>query len=110
MPEFLYDLNMFSGSSVLMHFAMSLPAGLQRSQEKSSICPSLEDFSFTSWNPEQVSETTQPDIISILWSTALVPGNEMSYWVCWAPDMPGWPLKPLPTHFNICSFKSWFGI
>ncbi|XP_026177339.1 condensin complex subunit 2 isoform X3 [Mastacembelus armatus] len=28
-------------------------AGLQRSQEKSSICPSLEDFSFTSWNPEQ---------------------------------------------------------
>uniref|UniRef100_A0A7N8YMI4 Condensin complex subunit 2 n=1 Tax=Mastacembelus armatus TaxID=205130 RepID=A0A7N8YMI4_9TELE len=33
-------------------------AGLQRSQEKSSICPSLEDFSFTSWNPEQVRETT----------------------------------------------------
>ncbi|XP_062273788.1 condensin complex subunit 2 [Scomber scombrus] len=28
-------------------------AGLERSQEKSSICPSLEDFSFTSWNPEQ---------------------------------------------------------
>lgn len=28
--------------------------GLQRSQEKSSICPSLQDFSFTSWNPEQV--------------------------------------------------------
>ncbi|KAF7649073.1 hypothetical protein LDENG_00147910, partial [Lucifuga dentata] len=28
-------------------------AGLQRSQEKSSICPSLQDFSFTSWNPEQ---------------------------------------------------------
>ncbi|KAM3611652.1 uncharacterized protein V6R79_022055 [Siganus canaliculatus] len=29
-------------------------SGLQRSQEdKSSICPSLEDFSFTSWNPEQ---------------------------------------------------------
>ncbi|KAG7489612.1 condensin complex subunit 2 [Solea senegalensis] len=28
-------------------------AGLQRSQEKSSICPSLLDFSFTSWNPEQ---------------------------------------------------------
>uniref|UniRef100_A0A7N6AU06 Condensin complex subunit 2 n=1 Tax=Anabas testudineus TaxID=64144 RepID=A0A7N6AU06_ANATE len=27
--------------------------GLQRSQEKSSICPSLQDFSFTSWNPEQ---------------------------------------------------------
>nr|XP_057925859.1 condensin complex subunit 2 [Doryrhamphus excisus]XP_057925860.1 condensin complex subunit 2 [Doryrhamphus excisus]XP_057925861.1 condensin complex subunit 2 [Doryrhamphus excisus] len=37
---------------------MSVPAspfmaGLQRSQEKSSICPSLQDFSFTSWNPEQ---------------------------------------------------------
>uniref|UniRef100_A0A669CYP8 Condensin complex subunit 2 n=1 Tax=Oreochromis niloticus TaxID=8128 RepID=A0A669CYP8_ORENI len=31
-------------------------AGLQRSQEKSSICPSLQDFSFTSWNPEQVRE------------------------------------------------------
>ncbi|XP_029999691.1 condensin complex subunit 2 isoform X2 [Sphaeramia orbicularis] len=28
-------------------------AGLQRTQEKSSICPSLQDFSFTSWNPEQ---------------------------------------------------------
>ncbi|KAF6719878.1 Condensin complex subunit 2 [Oryzias melastigma] len=28
-------------------------AGLQRCQEKSSICPSLQDFSFTSWNPEQ---------------------------------------------------------
>ncbi|XP_029295874.1 condensin complex subunit 2 [Cottoperca gobio] len=28
-------------------------AGLQRSKEKSSICPSLQDFSFTSWNPEQ---------------------------------------------------------
>ncbi|XP_072289771.1 condensin complex subunit 2 isoform X2 [Eucyclogobius newberryi] len=28
-------------------------AGLQRSQEKSAICPSLQDFSFTSWNPEQ---------------------------------------------------------
>ncbi|XP_077378416.1 condensin complex subunit 2 [Festucalex cinctus] len=28
-------------------------AGLQRSQEKSNICPSLQDFSFTSWNPEQ---------------------------------------------------------
>ncbi|CAF89401.1 unnamed protein product, partial [Tetraodon nigroviridis] len=27
--------------------------GLQRSQEKCSICPSLQDFSFTSWNPEQ---------------------------------------------------------
>ncbi|KAM9393042.1 condensin complex subunit 2 [Pholidichthys leucotaenia] len=26
---------------------------LQRSQEKSSICPSLQDFSFMSWNPEQ---------------------------------------------------------
>ncbi|XP_069022266.1 condensin complex subunit 2 isoform X2 [Embiotoca jacksoni] len=30
-------------------------AGLQRSQEKSSICPSLQDFSFTSWNPEQTT-------------------------------------------------------
>ncbi|KAM6944201.1 condensin complex subunit 2 isoform 1-T1 [Lycodopsis pacificus] len=28
-------------------------AGLQCSKEKSSICPSLQDFSFTSWNPEQ---------------------------------------------------------
>ncbi|XP_068576875.1 condensin complex subunit 2 [Cebidichthys violaceus] len=28
-------------------------AGLQRCKEKSSICPSLQDFSFTSWNPEQ---------------------------------------------------------
>ncbi|XP_056275217.1 condensin complex subunit 2 isoform X1 [Pseudoliparis swirei] len=28
-------------------------AGLQRSKEKSSICPSLQDFSFMSWNPEQ---------------------------------------------------------
>ncbi|XP_020491992.1 condensin complex subunit 2 [Labrus bergylta] len=28
-------------------------AGLQRSQEKSAICPSLQDFSFTSWNPDQ---------------------------------------------------------
>uniref|UniRef100_G3PK55 Condensin complex subunit 2 n=1 Tax=Gasterosteus aculeatus aculeatus TaxID=481459 RepID=G3PK55_GASAC len=28
-------------------------AGLRRSKEKSSICPSLQDFSFTSWNPEQ---------------------------------------------------------
>ncbi|XP_041691734.1 condensin complex subunit 2 isoform X2 [Coregonus clupeaformis] len=27
--------------------------GLQRTQEKSSICPSLADFSFTSWNPDQ---------------------------------------------------------
>ncbi|XP_064209523.1 condensin complex subunit 2 [Anguilla rostrata] len=27
--------------------------GLQQAQEKSSICPSLKDFSFTSWNPEQ---------------------------------------------------------
>uniref|UniRef100_A0A3Q3WWF7 Condensin complex subunit 2 n=1 Tax=Mola mola TaxID=94237 RepID=A0A3Q3WWF7_MOLML len=30
-------------------------AGLQSSQEKSSICPSLQDFSFTSWNPEQAT-------------------------------------------------------
>ncbi|KAM6930764.1 condensin complex subunit 2 isoform 1-T1 [Xenentodon cancila] len=28
-------------------------AGLMRSQEKCSICPSLQDFSFTSWNPDQ---------------------------------------------------------
>ncbi|XP_074526505.1 condensin complex subunit 2 isoform X2 [Halichoeres trimaculatus] len=33
--------------------ASPFTAGLQRSQEKSSICPSLQDFSFTSWNPEQ---------------------------------------------------------
>ncbi|XP_031685629.1 condensin complex subunit 2-like isoform X3 [Oncorhynchus kisutch] len=33
----------------------SLPftGGLQQTQEKSSICPSLADFSFTSWNPDQ---------------------------------------------------------
>lgn len=30
-------------------------ASLQRSQEKSAICPSLQDFSFTSWNPEQTT-------------------------------------------------------
>ncbi|XP_047236460.1 condensin complex subunit 2 isoform X1 [Girardinichthys multiradiatus] len=30
-------------------------AGLQRSQQKSCICPSLQDFSFTSWNPEQTT-------------------------------------------------------
>ncbi|XP_046871363.1 condensin complex subunit 2 isoform X1 [Hypomesus transpacificus] len=29
--------------------------GLQHSQEKNSICPSLEDFSFTSWDPEQAT-------------------------------------------------------
>ncbi|XP_077600756.1 condensin complex subunit 2-like [Stigmatopora nigra] len=28
-------------------------AGLQRSQDKSDICPSLKDFSFTSWKPDQ---------------------------------------------------------
>ncbi|XP_017270036.1 condensin complex subunit 2 isoform X2 [Kryptolebias marmoratus] len=33
--------------------ASPFKAGLQRSQEKSSICPSLQDFSFTSWNPNQ---------------------------------------------------------
>ncbi|CAB1432102.1 unnamed protein product [Pleuronectes platessa] len=33
--------------------ASPFKAGLQRSQDKSSICPSLQDFSFTSWNPEQ---------------------------------------------------------
>ncbi|KAM4578754.1 condensin complex subunit 2 isoform 1-T1 [Fundulus diaphanus] len=33
--------------------ASPFKAGLQRSQEKSCICPSLQDFSFTSWNPEQ---------------------------------------------------------
>ncbi|KAJ8286162.1 hypothetical protein GJAV_G00035220 [Gymnothorax javanicus] len=27
--------------------------GLQLAQEKSSICPSLKDFSFSSWNPDQ---------------------------------------------------------
>ncbi|XP_061117140.1 condensin complex subunit 2 [Conger conger] len=27
--------------------------GLQQAQERSSICPSLKDFSFTSWNPDQ---------------------------------------------------------
>ncbi|XP_034548475.1 condensin complex subunit 2 [Notolabrus celidotus] len=33
--------------------ASPFTAGLKRSQEKSSICPSLQDFSFTSWNPDQ---------------------------------------------------------
>nr|XP_015829455.2 condensin complex subunit 2 [Nothobranchius furzeri]XP_015829456.2 condensin complex subunit 2 [Nothobranchius furzeri]XP_054587190.1 condensin complex subunit 2 [Nothobranchius furzeri] len=33
--------------------AAPFKAGLQHSQEKCSICPSLQDFSFTSWNPEQ---------------------------------------------------------
>lgn len=33
--------------------ASPFTAGLQRSQEKGAICPSLQDFSFTSWNPEQ---------------------------------------------------------
>ncbi|XP_041854416.1 condensin complex subunit 2 [Melanotaenia boesemani] len=33
--------------------ASAFMGGLQRSQEKNSICPSLQDFSFTSWNPEQ---------------------------------------------------------
>lgn len=32
-----------------------LMASLQRSQEKNAICPSLQDFSFTSWNPEQTT-------------------------------------------------------
>ncbi|XP_029494077.1 condensin complex subunit 2-like isoform X2 [Oncorhynchus nerka] len=33
--------------------ATPFTGGLQRIQEKSSICPSLADFSFTSWNPDQ---------------------------------------------------------
>ncbi|XP_043968361.1 condensin complex subunit 2 isoform X1 [Gambusia affinis] len=33
--------------------ASPFKAALQRSQQKSCICPSLQDFSFTSWNPEQ---------------------------------------------------------
>ncbi|CAJ1068297.1 condensin complex subunit 2 [Xyrichtys novacula] len=33
--------------------ASPFTAALQHAQEKSSICPSLQDFSFTSWNPEQ---------------------------------------------------------
>uniref|UniRef100_A0A4W5NWD0 Condensin complex subunit 2 n=1 Tax=Hucho hucho TaxID=62062 RepID=A0A4W5NWD0_9TELE len=33
--------------------ALPFTAGLQQTQEKSSICPSLADFSFTSWNPDQ---------------------------------------------------------
>ncbi|XP_029366647.1 condensin complex subunit 2 [Echeneis naucrates] len=33
--------------------ASPFTGGLQCSQEKSSICPSLQDFSFTSWSPEQ---------------------------------------------------------
>ncbi|XP_041757305.1 condensin complex subunit 2 isoform X2 [Coregonus clupeaformis] len=33
--------------------ATPFTGGLQRTQEKSSICPSLADFSFTSWNPDQ---------------------------------------------------------
>lgn len=43
--------------------AVSLPAGLQRSQEKSSICPSLQDFSFTSWNPEQVRQISHNHLL-----------------------------------------------
>uniref|UniRef100_A0A672G8S1 Condensin complex subunit 2 n=1 Tax=Salarias fasciatus TaxID=181472 RepID=A0A672G8S1_SALFA len=41
-----------SSPSTLLHLLRRSP-GLQRSQEKSSVCPSLQDFSFTSWNPEQ---------------------------------------------------------
>ncbi|XP_053727161.1 condensin complex subunit 2 isoform X2 [Synchiropus splendidus] len=33
--------------------ASPFTGGLQRLHEKSTICPSLEDFSFSSWNPEQ---------------------------------------------------------
>ncbi|XP_023834358.1 condensin complex subunit 2 isoform X1 [Salvelinus sp. IW2-2015] len=33
--------------------ALPFTGGLQQTQEKSSICPSLADFSFTSWNPDQ---------------------------------------------------------
>ncbi|KAJ8379302.1 hypothetical protein SKAU_G00000800 [Synaphobranchus kaupii] len=33
--------------------ARPFTGGLQQAQEKSSICPSLKDFSFTSWNPDQ---------------------------------------------------------
>ncbi|KAM9858730.1 condensin complex subunit 2 [Aulostomus maculatus] len=40
---------------LLMVPAAPFMAGLKRSQEKSSICPSLQDFSFTSWNPEQTT-------------------------------------------------------
>uniref|UniRef100_A0A3Q3N346 Condensin complex subunit 2 n=1 Tax=Mastacembelus armatus TaxID=205130 RepID=A0A3Q3N346_9TELE len=44
---------LFPSNMNLLHLpVLFLPAGLQRSQEKSSICPSLEDFSFTSWNPD----------------------------------------------------------
>ncbi|KAJ8385966.1 hypothetical protein AAFF_G00177870 [Aldrovandia affinis] len=33
--------------------ARPFTGGLQQAQEKSSICPSLKDFSFTNWNPGQ---------------------------------------------------------
>ncbi|XP_014017138.2 condensin complex subunit 2 isoform X2 [Salmo salar] len=40
--------------SPLQHVpALPFTGGLQQTQEKSSICPSLADFSFTSWNPDQ---------------------------------------------------------
>ncbi|KAG9354898.1 hypothetical protein JZ751_001611 [Albula glossodonta] len=33
--------------------ARPFTAGLQQAQQKGSICPSLKDFSFSSWNPDQ---------------------------------------------------------
>uniref|UniRef100_A0A8D0A4S7 Condensin complex subunit 2 n=1 Tax=Sander lucioperca TaxID=283035 RepID=A0A8D0A4S7_SANLU len=70
-------------------------AGLQRSKEKSSICPSLQDFSFTSWNPEQVRETG--DIATMCLQLSSQP-REYSYFsprtmATWAG--PGyWQFKP----------------
>uniref|UniRef100_A0A3P8NUH7 Condensin complex subunit 2 n=1 Tax=Astatotilapia calliptera TaxID=8154 RepID=A0A3P8NUH7_ASTCA len=54
--ELLFPSHMTLLNENLSFCNMSLAAGLQRSQEKSSVCPSLQDFSFTSWNPEQVRE------------------------------------------------------
>uniref|UniRef100_A0A8C4H8H0 Condensin complex subunit 2 n=1 Tax=Dicentrarchus labrax TaxID=13489 RepID=A0A8C4H8H0_DICLA len=77
--------------------AVFLPAGLQRSQEKSSICPSLQDFSFTSWNPEDVIPIGEGDIATMCLQLSSEP-REYSYFsprtmATWAG--PGyWQFKP----------------
>ncbi|KAG5840305.1 hypothetical protein ANANG_G00187410 [Anguilla anguilla] len=53
-PMFQRMASSFDESSTAGHVpANPFTGGLQQAQEKSSICPSLKDFSFTSWNPEQ---------------------------------------------------------
>ncbi|XP_077417715.1 condensin complex subunit 2 isoform X2 [Vanacampus margaritifer] len=49
----LKSTSSYSPPPAMLVPASPFMAGLQRSQEKSNICPSLQDFSFTSWNPEQ---------------------------------------------------------